>query len=214
MKNMKQGLQKGTGPSFSICNISQVESAFHVEQAMVTYIQKSGTSQLPQILLCSGQLGSKEGEACLCRVAWGLGKAGLGREGRGHVQTVPVGALPLSCRWVHSTDFPPDSRPHSGAMMGRGWEKGRYHGPRRGGSVDLVFVFSPNVTTTQYYKSSHHESSLCARPCVKMPFLLLDLSKSGPGSGLSPAMPLLPRVRGSKGYGVKPTQRDTLSTQP
>lgn len=53
-----------------------------------------------------------------------------------------------------NTDFPPDSHPHIGAITGRGWEEGRYLGPRKGGSVGLFFVFSPNAKMTQYYKTA------------------------------------------------------------
>lgn len=55
----EEGVSKGTQSLFSIWNISQVESAFCIEWSIVKY----GTSQLPQILLCLGQLGSKEGGA-------------------------------------------------------------------------------------------------------------------------------------------------------
>lgn len=176
MKNVKQGLRKGTGSSLALgaspsgkcflCSMGNGEV-----HSKVWDLPAAPDSLVFGPAAVQGRSGLLTPLACLCRVVWGLPKAGLGREGRGCVQSLQV-PCPCPANGFISTDFPPDTIHTEGAVMARAWEEGRYLGPRRDGSVDLVFVFSPDAKTIQYYKSSHHESSLGARLYVKMTFLL------------------------------------------
>lgn len=114
-ENVKQGLQKSTGSSFSI---SQVESAFHVGRAIVKYSQKSGTSELPQILSHLSQLGSKEGGASWhpqpVYVGWrgGCLRHGWAGRGMGVCRQSPPVPYPCPAGEFVSTDFRLDSHPY------------------------------------------------------------------------------------------------------
>lgn len=74
--------KRALGLPFASGTFPQAESAFHMERATVEYMQKSGTSQLPQILLRLGQLRGKEGGVPVW-VGWLLGCLRQGWAGRG-----------------------------------------------------------------------------------------------------------------------------------
>lgn len=79
-----------------------------------------------------GRRGLLAPSACLCRVARGLSKVGLGWEGCGRMQTVLPVPCPCPAGGSISTDSPLDSHLHIGGHYGRGVWGNMYIGPRKG----------------------------------------------------------------------------------